>query len=119
MYAGFNPYGMMQMPNPYQPPRPALPQQQIITVAGPDSLAQIQMAPNSSILVMDQTAPIVYLVQSDGVGKVSWTAYDIAQHKDKAQVQQESMDARLAAVEAAIKRLEGRANESDAHGDAV
>ena len=39
MYAGFNPYGMMQMPNPYQPPRPSLPQQQVVTVAGAESLA--------------------------------------------------------------------------------
>lgn len=119
MYPGFNPYGMIQMPNPYQPPRPALPQQQVITVAGAESLAQIQLAPNSSMLVMDQGAPVVYLVQSDGVGKATATAYDISPHKDKTQIKQESMDARLAAVEAAIKRLEGKANEPDAHGDAV
>ena len=109
MYPNYNPYGMMQMP--FQPPRPALPQQQVITVAGADSLAQIQLAPNSSLLAMDQGAPIVYLVQTDGVGKASWTAYDIAPHKDKATVQQETMDARLSALEAAVKRLEDR-NES-------
>lgn len=113
MYPGFNPYGMMQMP--YQPTRPALPQQQIVQVSGPDSLVQIQMAPNSSLLAMDQSAPIVYLVQSDGVGKVSWTAYDIAPHKDAAVVQRESMDARLSALEAAVKRLEGSRHEPDAH----
>ena len=106
MYPGYNPFGMM--PNPYQPPRPALPQQQVVTVAGPDSLAQIQMAPNSSLLAMDQGAPIVYLVQTDGVGKASWTAYDIAPHKDAAAVQRESMDARLSALEEAVKRLEGK-----------
>ena len=115
MFQGFNPYGMMQMPNPYQPPRPALPQQQVVTVAGADSLAQIQLAPNSSMLVMDQGAPIVYLVQSDGVGKVTATAYDIAPHKDAATAQRESMDARLSALEAAVKRLEGTRNEPDAH----
>lgn len=111
MYPTYNPYGMMQMP--YQAPRPSLPQQQVVTVAGADSLAQIQLAPNSSIIVMDQTAPIVYLCQSDGVGKVTSTAYDITPHKDKAQIQQESMDARLAAVEAAVKRLEGHYESHD------
>lgn len=112
MYPNYNPYGF---PLAYQPPRPSLAQQQVVTVAGAESLAQIQLAPNSSILVMDQSAPIVYLCQSDGVGKVTSTAYDIAPHKDKAQAERESMDARLAAVEAAVKRLEGVKNESDAH----
>lgn len=105
MYPAFNPYGMMQLP--YQPPRPSLPQQQVVTVAGAESLSQIQMAPNSSMLAMDQSAAIVYLVQTDGVGKASWTAYDIAPHKDKATVQQENLDARLTALEAAVARLEG------------
>lgn len=113
MYPAYNPYGMMQMP--YQPPRPALPQQQVATVAGADSLTQIQLAPNSSILVMDQSAPIVYLCQSDGVGKVTTTAYDISPHKDAATAQRENMDARLSALEAAVKRLEGTRNESDVH----
>ena len=108
-------YGNFPMPWPsYQSPRPSLPQQQVVTVAGAESLAQIQLAPNSSMLVMDQGAPVVYLVQSDGVGKVTATAYDISPHKDKAQVQQESMDARLSALEQAVKRLEGT-HEPDAH----
>ena len=111
MYPAYNPYGF---PMAYQPPRPALPQQQVITVAGADSLAQIQLAPNSSILVMDQAAPVVYLCQSDGVGKVTTTAYDIAPHKDAAAVQRESMDARLTVLEAAVARLEGH-HEPDAH----
>ena len=111
MYPAFNPYGMMQVP--YQPPRPSLPQQQVVQVSGPDSLTQIQLAPNSSMLAMDQGAPVVYLIQSDGVGKVTFTAYDISPHKDAAAVQRESMDARLSALEAAVKRLEGK-HESDA-----
>jgi hypothetical protein len=108
-----NPY---MAPYPaYQPPRPSLPQQQVVTVAGAESLAQIQLAPNSSMLVMDQGAPVVYLVQSDGVGKVTATAYDIAPHKAKEQIERESMDARLSALEAAVKRLEVMKNEPDAH----
>ncbi len=107
-------YGNFPMPWPqYQPTRPMLPQQQIVQVAGPDSLAQIQMAPNSSMLVMHQTEAIVYMGVTDGAGKASWTAYDYTPHKDPAQVQQESMAERLAAVEAAVKRLEGVKHEPD------
>lgn len=110
MYPNYGAY-----PNLWQPyQRSALPQQQIVQVSGAESLTQIQMAPNSSLLAMDQGAPIVYLVQTDGVGKASWTAYDIAPHKDKATVQQESMDARLTALEAAVARLEEK-HEPDAH----
>lgn len=108
----FGPYPPMPWPN-YQQPRQALPQQQIIQVSGPDSLNSLQMAPNSSLLAMHQNAPIVYLCQSDGVGKISFAAYDIAPHKDEAQKHQESMYARLAALEAAVNRLEGKHNESD------
>lgn len=112
MYQNYNPYGFPML---FQQPRPSLPQQQVITVAGAESLAQIQLAPNSSILVMDQAAPIVYLCQSDGVGKVTSAAYDISPHKDAAAVQRETMDARLSALEQAVKRLEGSRHESDAH----
>ena len=108
MFQNYNPYQGI-----FQAPRPTLPQQQVVTVSGPDSLGQIQMGPNSSMLVMDQTAPVVYLCQSDGVGKVTSTAYDITPHKDAAKLQQESMDARLSALEEAVKRLEGK-HESDA-----
>ena len=110
MYQNYNPYQGLFGPQ-YQPPRP---QQQVVTVSGPDSIGAIQMGPNSSMLVMDQTAPIVYLCQSDGVGKVTSTAYDIAPHKDAAKLQQESMDQRIAALEAAVKRLEGKHESDDA-----
>lgn len=108
-------YGNFPMPWPsYQPPRPSLPQQQVIQVSGTESLAQIQMAPNSSMLVMHQTKPIVYLGATDGAGKATWSAYDYTPHKDEAKAQQESMDARLSALEAAVARLEGH-HEPDAH----
>ena len=72
------------------------------------------MAPNSSMLVLHQTEAIIYLGATDGAGKATWTAYDYAPHKDKAQAERESMDARLAALEAAAKRLEGRHEPDDA-----
>ena len=112
-------YGNFQMPwQPFQPPRPALPQQQIVQVSGPDSLQQIQMAPNSSLLVLHQTEALIYLGATDGAGKATWTAYDYAPHKDKEQAARESMDARLSALEQAGKRLEGH-HESDDASDSV
>ena len=57
-----------------------LPQQQIIQVNGKASVDSIQLAPNSSILVLDTTAPIVWMCVSDGVGRVTSTPYDISVH---------------------------------------
>lgn len=59
-----------------------LPAQQVIQVAGKASIDTLQMSPNSSILIMDTTAPIVWLCVSDGLGKVTATAYDITAHQD-------------------------------------
>lgn len=108
------PYFGQTQPMPWQnyPAPRQLPQQQIVQVSGADSLNSLQMAPNSSLLAMHQTAPIVYLCQSDGVGKITFTAYDIAPHKDEAVVLRESIDARIAALEAAVTRLE-RKHEPD------
>lgn len=116
MYTNFN-YPMMQMP--YQPPRPSLPQQQVVTVAGADSLAQIQLAPNSSLLVMDQGAPIVYLCQSDGVGKVSFTAYDIAPHKSPEQVAQANIETQLSQFSERLRKVEEAINGKPDPSDPV
>ena len=85
-----------------------LPAQQIIQVSGRQSVETMQMAPNSSVLVMDTTAPIVWMCVSDGVGRVTATPYDIAEHHDAPAP--DSVEARLAALEANIKRMEDMLN---------
>lgn len=81
-----------------------LPAQQVIQVSGKQSIDTMQMAPNSSVLVMDTSAPLVWMCVSDGVGRVTATPYDIALHHDVPAP--DSLEGRLAAVEAAIKRME-------------
>ena len=73
-----------------------LPQQQIIQVNGKASVDSIQLAPNSSILVLDTTAPIVWMCVSDGVGRVTSTPYDISVHKEEPPVDVKSIEQRLA-----------------------
>lgn len=97
--------------NPYQnyfQQQNILPQQQITQVNGKASVDTIQLAPNSSILVMDTSAPIVWMCVSDGVGKVTSTPYDITIHKDAPPVDMQSIEARLAKVESYISNMEGR-----------
>ena len=93
---------------PYQPN--FLPQQQIIQVNGKASIDALKMAPNSSVLIMDTTAPIVWMCVSDGLGNVTSTAYDIAVHKDPEPISINALDARLAAIEKTLEVLYGQSN---------
>lgn len=114
----FNPYtgfsGNTQGPYQYgfQPiaPQAQLQQEQVTQVNGRASVEQIQLAPNSSKLVMDTTAPIVWLCVSDGVGRVTATPYDITEHKDAPPVDVAGIEQRLANVEAYIAQQMEAAN---------
>lgn len=105
----YNPYSQY---NPYQSHsnNPILPPQQIIQVNGKASVDTIQLAPNSSILLMDTSAPIVWMCVSDGIGKVTATPYDIAVHKEEPPIDVKSMEQRLVIIEAAIAEMEGKLN---------
>ena len=86
--------------------------QQVVQVNGKASVDAIQMAPNSSMLLMDTTAPIVWLCVSDGVGRVTSTPYDIKEHKEEKTPEANSIEQRLIVMETAIAEMERRINES-------
>lgn len=96
----FNPY---QQYNPYQVPV----RHEIIHVNGRPGAEALSMLPNSQALVMDDTAPIVWLCQTDGAGYKTCTAFDIMEH---AEVKQEDV---LKSFEDRLRRLEEKMNESD------
>ena len=98
---------MMNYGNFY-PARNVLPPQQIIQVNGKASVDTIQLAPNSSLLAMDTTAPIVWMCVSDGIGNVTSTPYDIVIHKETPQV---DVEQRLSNIENTLKQMEERLNE--------
>lgn len=103
----FNPYQNYQG---YQPYQNILPQQQIIQVNGKSSVDTIKLAPNSSILVMDTSAPIVWMCVSDGVGNVTSTPYDISVHHDAPQPDMNSIEARLTNIESIVAGIEEKIN---------
>lgn len=94
------------MYNPYQFPyqQNVLPPQQVLQANGQASISAIRMAPNSSALVMDTTAPIVWLCTSDSLGNVTPVPYDITPHKAEAPAES-GLEARLASVEASVKDI--------------
>lgn len=95
-YAGMNPYGgYQQMPNTYQQP---MQRQEIVHVNGQAGANAYQMAPNSNILLLDDTAPIIWLAQTDGAGYKTVTPYDITPHQEK-RIDVDSLELRIKKLE--------------------
>lgn len=88
-------------PYGYPPPMrgPMIPRQEITRVNGRNGAMSIQMAPNSGVLVLDETAPLVWLCQTDGAGYLTVTPFDIALHQEAPQVSVNDLSARLTRLE--------------------
>ena len=106
-YNGYANYPVSAQPMPQQHMQNALPQQQVLQANGKASIDALRLAPNSSVLVMDSSAPIIWLCVSDGIGTVTSKAYDITEHKDAPVVNadMEDLHKRLDAVEKRIEEV--------------
>ena len=114
-----NPYQMGY--NPYSGYAPASPQNgagamqgfagQITRVNGRNGAEAFRLAPNSSILLMDENDPIVWLKQTDGAGYATVTPYTVTPYQ-AAPVDVNSLEER-------VKRLEEKLNakSDDANAD--
>lgn len=105
---------VVEMYNPYQPfnpqfntpflpggnaPQNAFAQrQEVVRVSGENGARAYQLAPNSSALLLDETAPLVWLKTTDGAGYPTVAPYTITPYKQESEYN---------ALEARIKRLEG------------
>lgn len=76
--------------------------QEVIKVNGKGGVDAFQMPPNSSALLLDTTASIVWLVQTDGAGYKTSTPYDIVPHVSEEEVQFKSLEERIAKIEEKI-----------------
>lgn len=78
------------------------PRCEIIQVNGENGAKAFMMAPNSSALLMDTTAPIVWLCQSDGAGYHTQTPFSISPYQPEPPVDVRSLENRLARLEAKV-----------------
>ena len=76
--------------------------QEVIKVNGKGGVDAFQMPPNSSALLLDTTASIVWLVQTDGAGYKTSMPYDIAPHVSEEEVQFKTLEERIAKIEEKI-----------------
>ena len=77
-------------------------QTKIVEVNGINGATAYAIAPNSSVILLDTTAPIVYIKTTDGNGYANVAAYDLVPHKEQTTNN----------LEERIKRLEDLLNES-------
>ena len=107
----FSQLNMTNMYNYFQPN--ILPPQQVLQANGKTSVDSIRLSPNSSVFVMDTTAPLIWLCVSDSLGNVSAKPYDIKPHEEPKTEEKQGIEERLAALEETIKKMIGERNESN------
>ena len=107
------PGAMPQMPVQYPMPTPLGPasRSEIVRVNGENGARALPLGPNSNALLLDESAPIVWLVQTDGAGYKTVQPYKIEPYKPEAPADTRSLENR-------IKRLEEIVNaKSDSWSD--
>jgi len=91
--------------NLYQQPA----RQEITRVNGEGGAKAYQLAPNSSVLLLDETNPIVWLKTTDGAGYPNLIPYTITPFEPEPTPDFRSLESRIA-------KLEERLNESHTTG---
>ena len=105
--------GLNNYPNPIPNPNPPqnyfggmnannFPRYSIIQVRGQNGAEALQMAPNSKVLLLDETDPLIWFVQTDGAGYKTVTPYTISPYQPAPPVDLNSIEQRLSALEEKI-----------------
>lgn len=98
----------MQMPQQQQRPFSNMPAQryEVIKVNGEAGAKNFRMAANSSALLLDETAPIVWYAQTDGTGYLTVTPFDIRPHQIPVPVDVNELSNRVAKLEDMIANVQ-------------
>lgn len=79
------------------------PHYEVIQVSGENGVDAFPMGPNSSVLLADLTAPIIWLVRTDGAGyKNMKIPYDITPHKATTPIDLNGLEQRIQHLEEVI-----------------
>lgn len=95
-----NPYS-----NPYAQRLSQMQSQQrseVIRVNGKNGAEAYQLAPNSSVLMLDTSAPIVWLAETDGAGYKTVSPFTITPYKSDPPIDTKSLDERITRLEEII-----------------
>ena len=94
------------MPAQLQMPQQYAPRYEVIKVNGQAGAKNFRMGPNSSMLLLDETAPIVWYVQTDGTGYLTATPFDISPHQVLPPVNLNDLSERVSKLEEALANVQ-------------
>lgn len=109
--------GIFQYPNQYPYGATAQPKQEVVRVSGRNGAEAYQMPSNSSILLLDETAPIIWLKTTDGAGYPTLTPYKIEPYVEKkidTNDMFKALEKRILKLEEAMNNNNGKSNTSNA-----
>ena len=118
----YNPQFMPQAAQPFQYLGQNLQRQEIVRVNGENGAKALQLAPNSSALLLDESAPLVWLVQTDGAGYKTTVPYTITPYQAQPAPDLNSLEERIQRLEDLIngkKPYAGRSGRGEPAGDAT
>lgn len=72
---------------------------EIVKVNGENGARSFRMAPNSQCILLDETAPIVWLCQSDGAGYHTVSPYTITPYQSKQEPDFTTLESRIERLE--------------------
>lgn len=96
-YNNYNPYQQFQAQPSYSGQR-----QELVKVNGKPGAEAYQMMPNSSALLLDESAPIVWLAQTDGAGYKTVTPYTITPYQPEPPIDTKDLLQRIEKLEVII-----------------
>lgn len=82
-----------------------LPHYEIIEVNGKSGVDAFQMGPNSKVILLDTSAPLIWVKQTDGNGFSTATPYSISQYKEEQPVDVKSLESRISRIEEMLNAL--------------
>lgn len=98
---------------PYTQMPGSAPRYEIIKVHGSQGVDMFRMAPNSQTLLLDETAPIVWLVQTDGAGYKTKVPYSITPYQQPQPVDINGLADRIRKLEENYEQLQ----QSNSHAN--
>lgn len=103
------PFNAMGQPQSYpQSPK----RTEIIHVNGQNGAQAFQMFPNSQALLLDDTAPLIWLAQTDGAGYKTITPYTIAPYQPEPEIDLKNIEERLKKIEEVMYNAKSNASSS-------
>ena len=105
-YRPYNPYGgYYTAPQTQTAPQQPQIQQNILRVNGANGANAIQLRPNSSVLAIDDTQPVVWLAKTDGAGYKTVTPYAITPVQDAKDTKIQQMETEIAELRQIVEEI--------------